>query len=374
MTFDNMNDQQRERAYAAGVNYLNKRILIPKDYEKAAAEFMKIPGWKDADALLQECEQKLAESKAQDEAKQLEKERIAAMAPGEIKRKRKYCIKIALAIVASVCAILLLIPLFQEVIIPCANYCISFLNYNSASRKSEAGDVIGAYETWAALGDFKDSSDRAKSIYEQYKEEKLRTAEVGGTVFLGTYEQDGNMENGPENVEWLVLAKEGSRILVISKYALDHKEFNEESKAVAWRTSSLRQWLNGEFFNTVFIADEMTMIPLVTVFAHKNEAYEMNPGKDTEDRVFLLSHVEADWYFFTEEAVCQPTAYACGRTGDDPLSESVKCQWWLRSTGGARDRATAVSKAGKILGYGLPVNSKYAYVRPAIWIDLSTLS
>lgn len=29
------------------------------------------------------------------------------------------------------------------------------------------------------------------------------------TVFFGSYEQDGNTENGPESIEWLVLEDDG---------------------------------------------------------------------------------------------------------------------------------------------------------------------
>ena len=54
----------------------------------------------------------------------------------------------------------------------------------------------------------------------------LSNASVGSTVFFGSYEQDNDTANGKEDIEWIVLAKEGNKLLVISKYALDCQKYN----------------------------------------------------------------------------------------------------------------------------------------------------
>ena len=40
------------------------------------------------------------------------------------------------------------------------------------------------------------------------------------TVFFGSYEQDGNTENGPEPIEWLVLEDDGETMTLLSRYIL----------------------------------------------------------------------------------------------------------------------------------------------------------
>ena len=69
---------------------------------------------------------------------------------------------------------------------------------------------------------------------------KLRNAEIGETFTMGTYEQDGNLSTPPEDIEWVVLAKEGDKVLVISKYALDCVPYNEEFDSATWETCTLR--------------------------------------------------------------------------------------------------------------------------------------
>ncbi len=65
----------------------------------------------------------------------------------------------------------------------------------------EDGKYVEAYETLIDLNGYKDSAAKAKEIYEQYKVEKLKTAEVGDYVVFGSYEQEKNSSNGKEDIE-----------------------------------------------------------------------------------------------------------------------------------------------------------------------------
>ncbi len=56
--------------------------------------------------------------------------------------------------------------------------------------------------------------------------EKLKNAEVGDYITFGLYEQDNDLSNGKENIEWLILELKDEKALVISKYALDSKPYN----------------------------------------------------------------------------------------------------------------------------------------------------
>ena len=130
-------------------------------------------------------------------------------------------------------------------------------------------------------------------------------------ITFGTYEQDNNTANGAEPIEWLVLAKEDNRVLVISKYALDSQLYNAEWTSVTWETCTLRTWLNETFLSNAFNPTEQSKIQATNVTADKNPWTNTDAGNDTLDKVFLLSFKEADKYFNSDtERRCAPTSYA----------------------------------------------------------------
>ena len=198
---------------------------------------------------------------------------------------------------------------------------------------------------------------------------KLRNAEIGETFTMGTYEQDGNLSTPPEDIEWVVLAKEGDKVLVISKYALDCVPYNEEFDSATWETCTLRTWLNKDFYNSVFNKAESKVIPVTTVTADPNPTYKTNAGNDTQDKIFLLSIAEAEKYANQETLKCLPTEYTVkGRVVID--EETKCCSWWLRTPGYLPQDATAVGGQGFIYGQGNYVYFPFYAVRPAMWIDI----
>ena len=195
------------------------------------------------------------------------------------------------------------------------------------------------------------------------------TVSVGDTVTFGKYKQNSNPPGGPlgsdeEDIEWIVLAKEGNRVLVISKYALDWQEYHAAYTDVTWETCSLREWLNGTFLEKAFSAEEQNRMISTTVTADRNPEYDTSPGNDTTDKVFLLSITEVNRYFSSDEArKCDQTAYA------RRLSYKSNTVWWLRSPGSKSGLVAIVDPDGSVRYYGYNVISDGA-VRPAMWIDL----
>jgi len=274
----------------------------------------------------------------------------------------------AIIITPIVCAIIAFLIVLNTVIIPNGKY-------NDAIALMDS-DIVKAYEALIALDGYKDSANKASSIYDKYKVEKLKAAKVGDYVFFGAYEQDNNTVNGKEYVEWLVLAKEGNKVLVISKYALDCQQYNTSYTGITWETCLLRKWLNGTFINDAFSAEEQAMIPTVTVSADENPDYCTDPGNATQDKVFLVSITEANKYFKSEEArKCAPTDYAIARgvyTSDRYKTGSrATCWWWLRSVGSSQDRAALVPDVGDVNVFGYYVDYVNYAVRPALWITLN---
>ena len=337
---------------------------IISNYEAAIKLLETISGWKDADEKIYACQKKIEEIKAKAEADRLEKERKAEIERKEAERIAKRNKKIAIITTPIVCAVIAFIIVLNTVIIPNGKY-------NDAIALIDAGNVVEAYEALVALDGYKDSADKANSIYDQYKVEKLKVAKAGGYVFFGAYEQDNNTANGKEDIEWLVLEVKDGKALVISKYALDCKSYNTNYTDVTWEACTLRRWLNNDFINAAFSAEEKAIIPTVTVSSDKNPEYSTNPGNATQDQVFLLSITEANKYFGSDSArQCKSTDYAVANGAWE--SDGGNCWWWLRSPGYNQGNAALVSSVGGVGEGGGDVSLSNYAVRPALWIDLNS--
>ena len=195
---------------------------------------------------------------------------------------------------------------------------------------------------------------------------------VGNYVIFGNYPQTNDVnDNSP--IEWLVLESDGETALLISRYALDCKPYNERYEATTWETCTLRSWLNSEFFNKAFSTEEKQYILQSDVSADKNPKNSTNPGNATKDNVFLLSIVEANKYFKSDDArKCAPTDYAIQQgayTSDSYKVEGRRaCWWWLRSPGNSSYNAADVDPDGSIGNFSVSGSSDA--VRPCVRVRL----
>lgn len=202
-------------------------------------------------------------------------------------------------------------------------------------------------------------------------------APVGDTVVFGAFEQDGDPENGPEPIEWLVLDARDGALLLISRRVLDAQPFHARNAVVTWEACSLRAWLNGEFLEAAFTPEERGMILLTELDngPTQSDLYCMDGGAATMDRVFLLSFAESAQYFSAdEERICAPTPSALARgarvneNNPDPDGNPA-CWWWLRSPGYYRYNAAAVLAGGARTNHS-GVDAKAGGVRPVIWLKM----
>lgn len=243
------------------------------------------------------------------------------------------------------------------------------------------------------------------------------------TVEFGTYEQDGNTANGAEAIEWYVLDEQDGKALLISKDVLDAVPYStvdtdyewsiqspRPTTDVDWESSNLREFLNQDFFNTAFSADEQAKIVETLNTDSKNNVASdgatgadssIHVATDTSDNVFVLSRIEAMTLFNDDYArVAYPTQYALSQgvyTGvstdeNGQIDESVtgSASWWLRSTGYYAGYEAVVTDDGYVYGDGYRANGE-TYdgfddhgqqaavtsgnfgVRPCIWVDALVL-
>lgn len=182
------------------------------------------------------------------------------------------------------------------------------------------------------------------------------------TIKFGRYPQASKNENAL--IEWLVLKNDGSKALLISKYALDCQQYHTSRIFGTWKTCTLRKWLNGTFISNAFSHEEQAMILSTTT-----------ESADTKDRVFLLSRDEA-WEYFSSDSTrqCQGTAY-CYAQGAYKTGNG-NCKWWLRSLSSPHSfnfdnrYAFYVFSHGKVSREGSSADYDRIAVRPALWINL----
>jgi outer membrane protein assembly factor BamD (BamD/ComL family) len=253
-------------------------------------------------------------------------------------------------------------------------------DYQAALALMESGSYMIAISSFEDLGDYADCEEKIVVC----KKMIMMSASVGDEVTFGSYEQDNDRSNGSESIKWIVLAKEDSRILVISKYALDTLPFNTSSEAVNWETCSLRTYLNGAFFDKAFSDLEQESILTTTVLADENPYYGTEDGNDTEDYLFLLSITEAEEYFgvsgteICKARTCKPTAYAVAQgvaVNDEGGQAAGNSPWLLRTPSSIEDGRAYVTVEGYITGpathsSGAYVDATGGGIRPAMWISI----
>ena len=236
-----------------------------------------------------------------------------------------------------------------------------------------------------ARDDFLGNQREFKEAYEIPPKEKEREEErkkrpwtgnpetVGSIITFGRYPQEG--KNAPATgIEWKVLDVKCGKSLLISQYALDVRDFNEEFEDVTWETCTLRRWLNQEFLQEAFTQEEQRYISPSTIKNLDNPEYKTKGGNDTKDKVFLLSLEEAGRYFSSDdERVCKPTQYALSQD-DDIVNKSIGsgCWWWLRSPGYDSYSAADVWRDGSLHELGRGVDYISVAVRPALWVNLNS--
>ncbi len=159
---------------------------------------------------------------------------------------------------------------------------------------------------------------------------------VGDVIRFGVYEQDNDTSNGMEPIEWEVLDIDSDKALLVSRYVLEVLPYNAGSVAVTWEESSLREWLNGTFYNTAFNETEKTGIIESTVENPDNVVFHVDGGKVTTDRLFCLSAYELLTYYgfsyydpvnafdgCSEQLIIDATPYVKENTGKDVYSRTI---------------------------------------------------
>lgn len=216
----------------------------------------------------------------------------------------------------------------------------------------------------------------------------IKKAKFGDVVTFGMYEQDNDLDNGAEALEWYVIRTDDEEAILLSKYVIDSKSYNKGWNPTNWSESGLREWLNGDFYKSAFNATEKGKIAEVENSDHGNYLHNSGLGApNTLDKVFLLSFSDASTYLnfnptvyqnlhvseSTEIVCAKPTQYALANgasTASKIGNDGIYSWWWLRTAGNGDDRAMYVDDIAQACLDGRFANTDSIGVRPVIVVKL----
>ncbi len=211
---------------------------------------------------------------------------------------------------------------------------------------------------------------------------------------------------GYEPIKWNVLEYSGGKLFLSSKYSLEGQPYQAvyegddknmvipgtETFVNDWEASSVRSFLNNDFYNLAFTEREQLFIQTITLdnsmtgYSADNE-FQKNQNA-TRDKVFLQSYEDLKNvdYGYTSRSMIKSrsfTKYAtiqgCRPSGEgNTLDGEAACYYMLRSAGDTRYAVCGVNKKGTVTNNvatfsltdssdGLAVNGDFG-VLPALYI------
>ena len=194
---------------------------------------------------------------------------------------------------------------------------------------------------------------------------------IGEIIAFGSYPQEDPKKK--DAIEWEVISVSADRALLLSKYCLDTKWYNNSKWNTTWGNCALRKWLNKDFLSSAFTDSERACIVETKSNKSCNPRSNAVSGYPSKDMVFILSCEEVKQYNLElSQMQCKATLLAKGNgVYYDPYTDFAS--WWLRTPGYTNESAMYTMRSGKIDELGDKVDSRNKGVRPAIWVDLKTI-
>lgn len=260
-------------------------------------------------------------------------------------RKKSAFVSVALSIAVIFSAVLLYIPVTR---------------YAQGIKALEKNNYASAAKFFAETK-YLDSEEKFNSAFASMTTEymnnhpELIKASVGDTVKFGEYRM--NVENNEGPLEWIVIAKEDGKMLLLTKDIID---WQAHGAGNTWEKSQIREFLNKTFYDS-FSYEEKAFIVNTKVITEEYKSDASTEMLETADNVFLLSIEEVEKYLPEKES---RIAYKNNYAAREDYIFSLH-YWSLRSKGYRNDHFTFINGNGDYAeDYRIDKNG----VRPCIWI------
>lgn len=176
--------------------------------------------------------------------------------------------------------------------------------------------------------------------------------------------------------DWYVLDRQDDKILIITEKVIEKRPYHHDECEITWEICDMRQYLNGDFYNSFSEAERLKIIEVVN--KNPNNPWDgTSGGNSTTDKIFLLSIDEVVKHFgdsgYLEKKQFGPKGESWwfdDQYNADRLAKygSKNAWWWLRSPGYISSRAAYIAIRGYVQMHGGDVNAKLGGVRPALWL------
>ncbi len=188
----------------------------------------------------------------------------------------------------------------------------------------------------------------------------------GDVITFGAYEQDNDLSNDKEDIEWIVVEVDQNKtsMLLTSRYVLDSQPFGGGDDIGSWENCHLRKWMNEDFYRKAFDEKQQDML--------------LKVDDDWEDKVYLMNYICKFRYYGDAEGKweCEMTPYTVAQGGYTKSSDYVQelsdgrlsirhGVMWIKPTD---DKIFEI--VGIVNDDGRVEAQEYIGVRPAIRMDL----
>ena len=201
---------------------------------------------------------------------------------------------------------------------------------------------------------------------------------IGSIIVFGDY-------------QWKILDIKDGKMLILTDEIIEQRDYHDKKENITWEHSEIRNFLNNDFFERFSASDKERILTTLNKNAD-NPWYTSCGGRDTVDRVFLLSLDEVVRLYFGDSSRLLDNPKKNQRYWFDRKDENnIKRRalfidspwwWWTRTPGKNNKVSIYIHGDGNIgiQGNGISktsfntlhyiTKSNEGGVRPAIWVKL----
>ena len=147
-----------------------------------------------------------------------------------------------------------------------ANHLCDEIDLSRAKASLEKENLKDAYIQLSRASSSKEAIQLKEELETEHPYLTILNSQDGDIVTFGKYEQDGDISNGKEPIEWIVLKNQDGNIYMLSRYLLDFQPFNSKNT----NDCLLEKWLNTTFRKNAFEEIHESVITQISLL-HRSE-------------------------------------------------------------------------------------------------------
>ena len=188
-------------------------------------------------------------------------------------------------------------------------------------------------------------------------------------------ETNNDIQKSP--IKWRILSVDDKKAMVVSDICLDYKQFHNERENILWEGSTIRSWLNNDFYDTAFSENEKSAIIKTEIDGCKNDSVFLLSAYDLNDynKGFAGSSNNYDSYNKRASDVSDYAASEYNKMNSYKKCGGERGEYWTRTSSYWRHSQKRVIDGSGLgtsdLDGGWDVNYYY-FIRPAMYITLDS--